>query len=206
MTSSEILIIALATLLGPVLAVQAQKFIERASEARRRKSWIFHTLMTTRATRLSVDHVAALNSIDLTFTGRRGRKVVDAWRLYADALNEPVGDSEAAQTAWHDRRESLFTELMHELSKALGYDFNRVQLRRGIYYPRGLGDLEEAQRRLLNSAVKVLQGEQAITMDIASLPVTPEAAALNAAVQQALLNCLTGTGQLQVTLKPDRNQ
>jgi len=40
-----------ATLLGPILAVQAQKWVERATESRRRK-WIFETIMANRATRV----------------------------------------------------------------------------------------------------------------------------------------------------------
>jgi hypothetical protein len=35
-----------ATLLGPVLAVQAQKWVERATESRRRRKWIFETIMS----------------------------------------------------------------------------------------------------------------------------------------------------------------
>ena len=43
----------LATVVGPILAVQAQKAVERAQERSRRKSWVFHQLMATRASRLS---------------------------------------------------------------------------------------------------------------------------------------------------------
>src|SRR5258708_33709175 len=50
--------IVLATLGGPVLAVQTQKFIERASENRRQKLAIFATLMANRATRLNDDYIS----------------------------------------------------------------------------------------------------------------------------------------------------
>ncbi len=52
--------IVLATLGGPVLAVQTQKFIERASENRRQKLAIFAALMANRATRLNDDYIRAL--------------------------------------------------------------------------------------------------------------------------------------------------
>jgi hypothetical protein len=75
--------IVLAILGGPVLAVQTQKFIERASENRRQKFMIFTALMANRATRLNDDYVRALNMIELTFLPRpwkpRNRKVIDAW-------------------------------------------------------------------------------------------------------------------------------
>jgi hypothetical protein len=64
--------IVLATLGGPVLAVQTQKFIERASENRRQKLAIFATLMANRATRLNDDYIRALNSIELGFLPRWG--------------------------------------------------------------------------------------------------------------------------------------
>ena len=54
-------------ILGPVVAVQTQKFIERATENRRRKRQIFIGLMANRATRLNDDYVRALNMIDIEF-------------------------------------------------------------------------------------------------------------------------------------------
>jgi len=59
MQVSEILIVC-ATVVGPILAVQAQKAVERARERRGRKAWLFHSLMATRAARVSPEHVQAL--------------------------------------------------------------------------------------------------------------------------------------------------
>ncbi|WP_422109676.1 DUF6680 family protein [Bradyrhizobium elkanii] len=56
---------------GPVVAVQTQKWIERASERGKRRQWIFTSLMANRATRLNDDYVRALNSIDLEFSPKR---------------------------------------------------------------------------------------------------------------------------------------
>jgi hypothetical protein len=56
-----------ALILGPILAVQIQKFIDRAKESRSRRLWVFKTLMATRHATLSIDHVSALNRIDLEF-------------------------------------------------------------------------------------------------------------------------------------------
>jgi len=53
-------LIILATLFGPIAAVQAQKWIERAREKRASKVNIFNTLMATRGIRIaSMDHVKA---------------------------------------------------------------------------------------------------------------------------------------------------
>jgi len=56
-----------ATLLAPVLAVQAQKWVERATESRRRRQWIFTTIMANRATRLADENIKALNAIDFEY-------------------------------------------------------------------------------------------------------------------------------------------
>jgi hypothetical protein len=66
MTTSDWAIVS-ATLLGPILAVQAQKWLERWRDYRNRKMWVFQTLMATRAARLEAEHVRALNMIDLVF-------------------------------------------------------------------------------------------------------------------------------------------
>lgn len=93
MSNGELAIV-IATFLGPVFAVRAQKWIERAREKRQRKVFVFDTLMAARTARLSPEHVRALNAIDLAFYGRRllgkhirtknEQKVIDAWREYYD--------------------------------------------------------------------------------------------------------------------------
>ena len=46
--------IVIATVMGPILAVQAQKYLERQRAQKRAKDTIFRTLVATRATRLSI--------------------------------------------------------------------------------------------------------------------------------------------------------
>ena len=65
MDTMEIVVVAAATIAGPILAVQAQKWIERATERKRTRRAVFYTLMANRATRFHEDVVRALNVIDL---------------------------------------------------------------------------------------------------------------------------------------------
>ena len=202
MTEMEIWIVAAATLAGPILAVQAQKFIERATEKKRRKLQVFYTLMATRATRLAAEHVQALNLIELEFGGRgeRSRKVIEAWRAYADHLSQIVEQTEAAQRAAGTRRDDLFIELMHALSSALGYKFDRVQLRRGAYYPQGHHEVEMAEHLIRARLVKVLSGEQPLSMDVKSFPASADALELQEKVHQALLKMLADKEPLRVSI------
>ena len=66
MKVTDYLIIA-ATILGPILAVQIQKYLEGWRESSNRKVTIFKALMVTRAARLTSEQVQALNLIDVEF-------------------------------------------------------------------------------------------------------------------------------------------
>ena len=61
------LVIALATLIGPIAAVQISQWLDRKRHARAEKVVVFRTLMATRATTLAPSHVEALNTIDIVF-------------------------------------------------------------------------------------------------------------------------------------------
>jgi hypothetical protein len=128
--------VVIATLLGPVVAVQTQKWIERASERGRRRQWIFTALMANRATRLSDEYVRALNLIDLEFSPKRfggsaDRKVIHAWRaLFGELGNGPPDDNQDMNIAraWNERVTERLVDLLSEMSTALGYTFSEEEL------------------------------------------------------------------------------
>ena len=80
----------IAVLLAPVFAVQVQKYLEILREKRNRRMWIFHSLMATRAAKVSAQHVQALNMIDIEFYGQKRfgirlqskseKRIIDAWK------------------------------------------------------------------------------------------------------------------------------
>lgn len=156
-----------ATLLGPVVAVQAQKWVERARDGKQRKRWVFETLMATRGARLSQDHVRALNMIDLAFygsgPGRRTAKeqrVLDAWREYLDDLwagHDFSGPDAGALTA---RRDELFTNLLAAQADDLRLAFDRVQLKKSFYSPIAHAQVEGEQQALRIAALKVFSGNE----------------------------------------------
>jgi uncharacterized membrane protein YqgA involved in biofilm formation len=57
-----------AIIIGSIIAVQLQKFIEKRTDSQSRRIQVFKILMATRAARLTNDHIMALNSIDLEFS------------------------------------------------------------------------------------------------------------------------------------------
>ncbi len=154
-----------AIIVGPILAVQIQKLIERYTEKKDRKLNIFKTLMATRGARVSFEHVRALNMIDMEFVNIT--KVTKAWKNYLDCLNEGSFD-EARLALWAQNRDNLFVILLKEMANHLSYDFDDVHLKKAVYIPRAHGD-EEAEQLLIRDQIKkICSGEQPIVVKIRS--------------------------------------
>ncbi len=155
--------IIFATLAGPILAVQAQKLLERHREADNRRLQIFRTLMATRAASLSSPHVEALNSISLEFHGKKKsfKAVVDAWKIYLDHLSQTGVDA-----AWGQKRSDLFVELLYRMAPAVGYEFSKVEIAREIYSPKAHEDLEMQQQIIRREVTAILSGESALAIKL----------------------------------------
>ncbi|WP_095152554.1 DUF6680 family protein [Pseudomonas sp. Irchel s3b5] len=171
LTASDWVIVS-ATLLGPILAVQAQKWLERFKEARSRKLQVFHTLMATRGARLSADHVRGLNMIDLSFygyvgfgrkwTSGRDQNVLDAWKEYHDHLSDPANLNTMSTEALWVQRDELFVNLLFAMGRSLGYQFDRVQLKKSWYSPNAHVQYEARMENLVTAATGVLEGKSPI--------------------------------------------
>lgn len=99
-----------------------------------RRLQLFHTLMSSRATRVSNEHVAALNMIDIEFYGRKvfgyrfqtpkEKSITNAWKNYNDQLNTPYQPEQLPM--WVERGDQLFITLLYKMSNALGYKIKGV--------------------------------------------------------------------------------
>jgi hypothetical protein len=104
--------------------------------------------------------------------------VVDRWHLYADHLNQQLDDTnESHMAAWSVKGDDLFTDLLDSLARALGYKFDKVQLRRGIYYPRAHDEAERSKAMLETAIYKAITGQVPLAMRITELPPSCEMAA-----------------------------
>jgi len=127
MSTGYTIITIIAIVAGPILAVQAQKWIERIGRQREEKRRLFLALMTTRGRPLVGEHVQALNMIDVIFSGKgvKDRAVVEAWGEYRDHLNnyprdpadKKVSDAERAalqnkRDSWTSRKGDLLVEVL----------------------------------------------------------------------------------------------
>lgn len=171
-----------ATLISPLLAVQSQKFIERYSKVKQLKIEIFKQLMSTRSpnARLSSNHVNALNMIDLAFYGKikKGKAnrsktedlVISAWKLYFTHLNTPYPENDTLGAIWNQTSNNLFIDLLSEMAKDIGYNFERVQLQTPNYLPIAHGTLENDQLKIRKGMASIFSGENALKMEIINIP------------------------------------
>ncbi len=167
MTTTDILMI-FATAISPLIAVQVTRYLDDRNEERGRKVAVFKTLMATRAYTISPRHVEALNTIDLEFLPKRPKEkaVLDVWQQYLDHL----GNTGMEANAWALRRVDLLVDLLYAMGNALGYDFNKTQIKNGTYSPVAHGRQEEEQGRVRELAIEVLEGRRSLAMRVVNLP------------------------------------
>jgi hypothetical protein len=144
----------LAIVTGPIIALELQRRLDAGREAKTRKLWIFRTLMSYRATRIAPAFVQALNLIDLDFDGKSKaeRQVRTAWKVLLDQLS-------SAETAKEDDKVATLTaDLLIAMSKSLGYEFDPVQIKKGVYHPIGLVNMEQESHDLRRKVLDLLSG------------------------------------------------
>lgn len=193
-TISDFMMI-IAVLVAPLLAVQAEKFLDRRRNKRERKLNVFKTLMATRGRVLDPRHVESLNMIDLEFDGEAS--VTDAWKAYLDHLanmpkfpttegkTEDQINSEKAlydsqMVTWSDNRENYLADLLYSMGKSLDYKFDKTHIKRSIYAPQGHVDIENDQQFIRKALIDLLLGKLALPVET----ITPTASEEDLQIRQ----------------------
>jgi hypothetical protein len=160
----------IAIVVGPVAALWVQRKLDEGREAKNRKVWVFKTLMSFRATNLSPTFVQALNLIDVEFYGNNDKEkaVRNAWKVLLDHF----GDLSAPNLPdnAHEKTATLTTNLLLAMGNCLGYDFDEVQIKKGAYYPMGLGNVEQEQHAVRRGILDVLSGRRRIPVGSLKIP------------------------------------
>lgn len=165
----------LAVISGPILAVQIQKFIDSRKENKQRKVKVFRDLMTTRASTLAFQHVSALNMVGLEFNGKKYSKVINAWKTYLDHLGSfPIGEDNL-QKIWVEKRNDQLSDLLYEMGESLGFEFDKVHIKKAGYVPQAHADKEYEENFIRKKLVDILSGKEAIPMSVLSVPSDNEA-------------------------------
>jgi len=202
MTSGEIIVSAatiIAIIAGPILAVQAQKWIERVRQGRDEKRRLFLALMATRGRPLVAEHVQALNMIDVIFSGKGAQdlSVVEAWREYRAHLNDYPQQlagkklSEAEQAAlqnkrdiWTSKSRDMLVELLVKMADLLGYHYDRPLLQKGAYTPQGYQDDDFSQFLIRRGLIEILGGIRPVEVRLVESPSAGDAGNPQAALPE----------------------
>jgi len=146
-----------AIIYGPIRALQVQRKLDEEREARDRKLWVFKTLMSYRATGLAPQFVQALNIIELEFDRPEEKPITTAWKELLDHFQDMAQPNRNAETDAERRRE-LTAELLVRMGKSLGYDFDKVYIKKSAYYPQFLVDVETEQHLVRKGILSLLKG------------------------------------------------
>lgn len=178
------IVIVIAIIAGPILAIQAQQIIERIKQKREERRRLFMTLMATRDRPLVLEHVQSLNMIDIVFSGKnkKDKAVIEAWSELRDHLyNYPQRPSAESGTdiskadraryqtnidTWGLKKIDLLIELLAKMAESLNYHFDKVLLKRGAYTPAGYGETESDQYIIRKGVADLFQGLTSIPIRI----------------------------------------
>lgn len=160
-------------LVSPFGAVYAQRKIDILREKRNQKLWVFRTLMATRGNRLSLEHVQALNSIELFFDEPTDKCIIEKWNEYLDHFNhapkEGEDDFSVKIESWIKRGEDQLADLLQLMGKSLGANFDKVKLKRGFYSPKGHDDQANDAYIARKALVAILEQKSSLPIKITNL-------------------------------------
>ena len=167
----------LAIIIGPIVALWIQRYIEKRREQRNRKLVLFKEMMATRASRTSRRHVDALNTIRVEFSeggGAGNKRVLKTWKLYLDHLGNTSDTWSPDQTQrWEDQGLKLLIDLLFEMSRSLQYNFDKVALENEIYAPRGHRQDDEDELALRKQVLDITAGRSPIWITLDEPPPPP---------------------------------
>lgn len=168
MTSGEFwLAIAtiIAVVLGPIFAVLVTRFVDNSRAAKSRKLDIYRALMKTRLIPLHMEHVSALNLIEVEFIDHP--KVITSWKEYLSNLSEksPPEEEREIYEQWRNKRNSLLTKLIYEISQVLKIKkIEQLDILKGNYLPQGWESDAWDKLLIRKGLVSVLLGKQSISI------------------------------------------
>ena len=152
------IITVLAIIASPFVAVWAQGELQRRQEARDRKIGIYKILMMNRAAPLSHTYVNAINAIQLEFI--KEDAVINAWKDLYDQFEVPITDEN--QAAWYRKRWDLHIDLLYLMGQTLGYNFTKSNLRKDIYAPLGIANLETQELIMRDNLADIIAGKRGL--------------------------------------------
>lgn len=209
LTANNGTVTVVAILLAPIIALRVQTKLDAAKEKRQRKLIIFKTLIATYATRVSPDHIQALNMINIEFYGTQS--VLGSWRLYqqhlttpdpkANDTSTPIEEREKAAQQWLETGNDLFINLLVDMSNEVGFPFDKPTLSKGVYYPIAQEKIEIENKILREGLLKIICNREPLSMNVTSFPINQDALDKQNKLQDSLLEYYEGKKSVKVTVE-----
>jgi hypothetical protein len=171
LTIAEWLTLA-AIVLGPILAVGTQLWMQARKAKRDIKLWVFNTLMGYRAMILNPNFVQAFNLVDVIFY--KNDEVRKKRKEFLDVVTAAAGNNMTPQAV--EKCKDLIAEMLAKMGSELGFEFDHTQIKDTGYYPVAFEKMDTAAIALREKGLAVLEGTANIGVVIRNEGATPVAA------------------------------
>jgi len=121
--------------------------------------------MSTRKQLISVEHVGALNLVEVEFYGCKD--IEKSWKNYLSHLNT---DPEINQAKWIRDRDNLLALMLSEMSKILGYKYDTLEIYQGGYSPGGWAHRDAVSFGALEYIRQLSAGQKTVPISILDQP------------------------------------
>lgn len=92
----------------------------------------------------------------------------------------------------------LLARLLIEMGNSLGYEFDEVHVKKGIYAPEAHSLIENEQILLRRGLLRLIYGDGTLKMDIKSFSVSEQSATEQQQLRQRLIELLNGERSLSI--------
>ena len=157
--------VVIATFVGPIAAVVVSFIREGSKDRKDRRLHVFRSLMATRRYVISVEHVTALNLIEVEF--HKCKSVLEAWRAYLRFLEVPTT---VEDDPWLEKRDRHLAELLFEMGKVVGIKYDSLSIYRGGYIPKGWAYTQQAEYEKTELIKKLAAGTHDLRVQLTNVP------------------------------------
>src|ERR1700712_4613828 len=181
MTTNEILTIV-ALVAGPVMSVFITRYLDDTRAYKSRRMDVFRTLMRTRRTVLSPEHIGALNLGEIEFAkdpsvltahkalfthfgtahGRRENEKIEG----LSDKSEIDRRSELFGTRLSQERQSALAKLLHAMAGALGFKIEQLEIFEGGYTPQFWVNVENEQEIIRKFVVDLAHANKVLPIGV----------------------------------------